>query len=70
MSSLTRATMQVLLTAVPMGLLADRIGRKRVIATSIMGPLLSLSWIVFICELDLTTGGHQMNCLLVVLHNY
>ncbi|CAN8096018.1 unnamed protein product [Discula destructiva] len=39
----------ILLTAVPMGLLADRIGRKRVIATSIMGPLLSLCWTVFIC---------------------
>lgn len=33
-----------------MGLLADRIGRKRVIATSIMGPILSLVWIVCICE--------------------
>lgn len=33
-----------------MGLLADRIGRKGVIATSIMGPLLSLCWTVFICK--------------------
>ncbi|PSR73929.1 major facilitator superfamily domain-containing protein, partial [Coniella lustricola] len=39
----------ILLTAVPMGLLADRIGRKKVIMTSILGPLLSLCWTVTIC---------------------
>lgn len=33
-----------------MGLLADRIGRKKVIASSIIGPLLSLCWIVAVCE--------------------
>lgn len=40
----------ILLTAVPMGLLADRIGRKKVIASSIIGPILSLCWIVAVCE--------------------
>lgn len=39
----------ILLTAVPMGLLADRIGRKKVIASSILGPLLSLCWTVAVC---------------------
>lgn len=39
----------ILLTAVPMGLLADRIGRKKVIASSILGPILSLCWIVAVC---------------------
>ncbi|KAF3771127.1 hypothetical protein M406DRAFT_105645 [Cryphonectria parasitica EP155] len=39
----------ILLTAVPMGLLADRIGRKRVIVTSILGPLMSLCWVVTVC---------------------
>lgn len=48
---LKRRAEPVLITAVPMGLLADRIGRKGVIATSIMGPLLSLCWIMFICTL-------------------
>lgn len=40
----------ILLTAVPMGLLADRIGRKKVIASSILGPLLSLCWTVGVCK--------------------
>lgn len=39
----------ILLTAVPMGLLADRVGRKKVIASSILGPLLSLCWTVAVC---------------------
>lgn len=47
----------VLVTAIPMGILADRIGRKKVIATSILGPILQLCWVVAVCMGRLGNGG-------------
>ncbi|KUI59808.1 hypothetical protein VP1G_06988 [Cytospora mali] len=50
----------ILITAIPMGILADRIGRKKVIATSIMGPILQLCWILAVCMGKLGHGGMEM----------
>lgn len=33
-----------------MGILADRVGRKKVIASSVLGPILQLSWILLVCR--------------------
>ena len=41
---------QVLITAIPMGVLADRVGRKKVIASSVLGPMLQLCWILLVCR--------------------
>ncbi|ORY56601.1 major facilitator superfamily domain-containing protein [Pseudomassariella vexata] len=38
----------VLLTAIPMGILADRFGRKKIIASSIAGPIAATSWILLV----------------------
>ncbi|KAH8775216.1 major facilitator superfamily domain-containing protein [Diaporthe sp. PMI_573] len=44
----------ILITAIPMGILADRVGRKKVIASSVLGPILQLCWILLVCM-----GGFQ-----------
>lgn len=33
-----------------MGILADRVGRKKVIASSVLGPILQLCWILLVCR--------------------
>lgn len=33
-----------------MGVLADRVGRKKVIASSVLGPILQLCWILLVCR--------------------
>lgn len=38
----------VFIMAIPMGTLADKVGRKKVLATSILGPLLSTGWMLLI----------------------
>ncbi|KAK7704419.1 hypothetical protein SLS64_008606 [Diaporthe eres] len=46
----------ILVTAIPMGVLADRVGRKKVIASSVLGPILQLCWILLV---SMGRGGLQ-----------
>ncbi|POS79233.1 hypothetical protein DHEL01_v202356 [Diaporthe helianthi] len=50
----------VLVTAIPMGILADRVGRKKVIASSVLGPILQLCWILLVCMGGLQKRGMNM----------
>lgn len=56
----------ILLTAVPMGLLADRIGRKKVIASSIIGPILSLCWTVAVCKCTVSILPYVPDVCLII----
>lgn len=47
-SSKSVLTLSVFIMAIPMGTLADKLGRKKVLATSILGPLLSTGWMLLI----------------------
>lgn len=42
-----------------MGVLADRVGRKKVIASSVLGPILQLCWILLVCRSILSVSGRH-----------
>lgn len=50
METATDSFPAVLITAIPMGILADRVGRKKVIASSVLGPILQMCWILVVCR--------------------
>ncbi|KAK2602902.1 hypothetical protein N8I77_009401 [Diaporthe amygdali] len=50
----------ILVTAIPMGVLADRVGRKKVIASSVLGPILQMCWILLVCMGGLQERGMSM----------